>query len=129
MTYQALYARQFHEQLMELPDSVYDKVEHSIDVLVDNPGLLRDYDPPYDAATPPVDCKWYYVPGTFKVLYLAADEAALQMRPLHRRHEGGPDASFRPHGGRWIGETKGRRSSDSASFQVHTGCTPAAKSA
>jgi hypothetical protein len=82
MTYQALYARQFHEQLMELHDSVYDKVEHSIDVLVDNPGLLRDYDPPYDAATPPVDCKWYYVPGTFKVLYLAADEAALQMRFL-----------------------------------------------
>ena len=37
---------------MELPDSVYDKVEHSIDVLVDNPGLLRDYDPPYDAAMP-----------------------------------------------------------------------------
>ena len=57
MTYRALYARQFHEQLMELPDSAYDKVEHSIDVLVDNPGLLRDYDPPYDAATPPVDCK------------------------------------------------------------------------
>ena len=94
MTYQALYARQFHEQLMELPDSVYDKIEHSIDVLVDNPGLLRDYDPPHDAATPPVDCKWYYVPGTFKVLYLIADEVTLQMRflfigdaredPLHR---------------------------------------------
>ena len=52
MTYQAFYARQFHEQLMELPDSAYDKVEHSIDVLVDNTGLLRDYDPPYDAAMP-----------------------------------------------------------------------------
>ena len=82
MTYQAFYARQFHEQLMELPDSVYDKVEHSIDMLVDNPGLLRDYDPPYEAATPPVDCKWHYVPSTYKVLYLTVDEATLQMRFL-----------------------------------------------
>lgn len=94
MTYQALYARQFHEQLMELPDSVYDKVEHSIDVLLNNPGLLRDYDPPYEASLPPVECKWYYVPGTYKVAYMTVDEKALQMRflflgdtredPLHR---------------------------------------------
>ena len=79
---------------MELTGSVYGKVERSIDVLLDNPGLLRDYDPPYEAASPPVDCKWHYVPGTYKVLYLAVDEAASQMRfiflgdtredPLHR---------------------------------------------
>ena len=48
--YQALYARQFHEQLMELPESVYGKIEHSVDILLDNPGLLRNYDPPYEAA-------------------------------------------------------------------------------
>lgn len=45
--YEVLYARQFHEQLMELPGSVYDRAEHSIDVIADNPGLLRVYDPPY----------------------------------------------------------------------------------
>ena len=94
MSYEVLYSRQFHGQMMELPDPVYDKVDHSIDVLSDNPGLLREYDPPYEAAAPPVDCRWYYVPGTSKVLYLAVDEGASLMRflfigdtredPLHR---------------------------------------------
>ena len=42
MPYEVLYARQFHEQMMELTDSVYDKIDHSIDVLASNPGLLRD---------------------------------------------------------------------------------------
>jgi hypothetical protein len=41
--YEVLYARQFHEQLMVLPDSVYERVEHSVDVVADNPGLLRVY--------------------------------------------------------------------------------------
>jgi len=94
MPYEALYARQFHEQMMELPDSVYDKVDHSIDVLASNPGLLREYVPPYEAAVPPVECKWYFVPGSYKVVYLTIDEEAKQMRflflgdtredPLHR---------------------------------------------
>lgn len=94
MSYEILYARQFHEQMMELPDSVYDKIDHSIEVLADNPGLLREYDPPYEAATPPVECKWYFVPGTYKVLYLAVDEETRRMLflfigdtredPLHR---------------------------------------------
>ena len=94
MPCEVLYSQQFHGQMMELPDSVYDKVDHSIDVLSDNPGLLREYDPPYEAAVPPVDCRWYYVPGTSKVLYLAVDEEANLMRflfigdtredPLHR---------------------------------------------
>ena len=53
--YQALYVRQFHEQLMELPESVYEKIEHSVDILLDNPGLLRDYDPPYEATILPVE--------------------------------------------------------------------------
>ena len=57
--YQALYARQFHEQLMELPESVYEKIEHSADILLDNPGLLRDYDPPYEATIPPVESSNY----------------------------------------------------------------------
>lgn len=92
--YEVLYARQFDEQLMELPDSVYDRVEHSIDVIVDNPGLLRAYDPPYEAAAPPMDVRWYYVPRAYKVIYLALDEEGRQMRmlflgdtredPLHR---------------------------------------------
>lgn len=43
--YEVIYARQFHEQLMELSDGVYDRVEHSVDVIADNPGLLRAYDP------------------------------------------------------------------------------------
>lgn len=92
--YQALYARQFHEQLMELPESVYDKIEHSVDILLDNPGLLRDYDPPYEAIIPPIECKWYYVPGSYKVIYLTIDDTTRSMRflflgdtredPLHR---------------------------------------------
>ena len=94
MPYEVLYSRQFNEQMMELPDSVYDKVDHSIGILADSPGLLRDYDPPYEAARPPVECKWYYVPGSCKVVYLAVDEDAGQMcflflgdtreDPLHR---------------------------------------------
>ncbi len=31
MSYTAVYARQFHDQLMELPDSLYERIEHSID--------------------------------------------------------------------------------------------------
>ena len=79
---------------MELPDSVYGKIEHSIGVLADNPGLSRDYDPSYEAARPPVDCKWHFVSGTFKVIYFIVDEHAEQLRflfigdtredPLHR---------------------------------------------
>lgn len=94
MPYEALYAQQFHEQMMELPDSVYDKIDHSIGVLANNPGLLREYDPPYEAAVPPVECKWYFVPGSYKIVYLTIDEEAEQMRflflsdtredPLHR---------------------------------------------
>ena len=94
MPYEVLYARQFNEQMMELPDSVYDKIDNSIDVLASNPGLLRDYGPPYEAAVPPVECKWYFVPGSYKVVYLTVDEEEGQMRflflgdtredPLHR---------------------------------------------
>ncbi|MEE8716293.1 MAG: hypothetical protein SOI26_10300 [Coriobacteriales bacterium] len=80
--YEVLYARQFHEQLMVLPDSVYERVEHSVDVVADNPGLLRVYDPPYEAAVPPLDLRWYYVPHTHKVIYLEQDEQARQLRPL-----------------------------------------------
>ena len=67
---------------MLLPDSVYDRIEHSVDVLLDSPGLLRDYDPPYDAALPPIDCKWYFVPGTCKVLYLTVDHKAQHLKFL-----------------------------------------------
>ena len=80
--------------MMELPDSVYDRIEHSVDVLADNPDLLREYDPPCEAARLPANCKWYYVPRTTKALYLTVDHDALQMRflflsdtredPLHR---------------------------------------------
>ena len=94
MGYKALYSKQFHEQLMELSGSVYERAEHSIDVVLDEPGLLRDYGPSYDAAFPPVDCKWYLVPGSTKVLYLSIEYATRQMRflylgdtredPLHR---------------------------------------------
>lgn len=79
MTYEVLYVRQFHEQMMELPDSLYDRIEHSIDALTENPGLLRDYDPPYEAAFPPVECKWYFVPNTSKILYLMLDDEAKRM--------------------------------------------------
>ena len=94
MGYAAVYARQFHDQLMELPDPLYERIEHSVDVILDNPGLLREYDPPYEAAIPPVECKWYYVPNTYKVIYVTTDDAVGQMRflflgdtredPLHR---------------------------------------------
>lgn len=82
MPYEVLYARQFHEQMAELPDSTYNRIEHSIDVLASNPGLLREYDPPYEAAIPPVDCKWYFVPGSYKVVYLTIDEKLRQLRFL-----------------------------------------------
>lgn len=41
------YTEQFDNQVMELPEPVYDRVEASVDVLATNPGLARDY------ATPP----------------------------------------------------------------------------
>ena len=80
MTYQVEYARQFHEQLMELNDSEYERIEHSIDVIANNPGLVRDYDPPYEAAVPPLAFKWYYVPKTYKTIYLTVDEHARTIR-------------------------------------------------
>lgn len=74
MRCQVLYAPLFHEQLMALPDRVYERVEHSIDLLASQPGLARDYDPQYDADMPPIDCKWHYVPRTSKVIYFTYDE-------------------------------------------------------
>ena len=73
------YARQFAEQLTELPDTTYERVEGSVDVLASNPGLARQYDPQYEAARPPVPCRSYPVPRTTKVIYLVADE---QLRKL-----------------------------------------------
>ena len=35
------YARQFAEQLLDLPDATYERVEGSVDVLASNPGLAR----------------------------------------------------------------------------------------
>ena len=68
------YARQFHDQLMALPNAIYDRVEASVDFLAANPGLARAYDPAYEAARPPVPCRCYPVPRTTKVIYLVADE-------------------------------------------------------
>ena len=76
------YARQFGEQLSDLPDSLYDRVEASIDILAANPGLARDYDPSYDAARPPVPCRCRPVPRTTKVIYLLADEASRTLTML-----------------------------------------------
>lgn len=73
-TWDVRYARQFAEQLAELPNSTYDRVEGSINVLVANPGPAREYDPAYEAARPPVPCRCYPVPRTTKVIYLVADE-------------------------------------------------------
>lgn len=39
------YTEQFDNQVMELPESVYDRVEASVDVLATNPGLARDLRP------------------------------------------------------------------------------------
>ena len=44
------YARQFAEQLAELPDVTYDRAEGSVDILASNPGLARRYDPQYEVA-------------------------------------------------------------------------------
>lgn len=63
------YTEQFDSQLMELPDSIYDRVEASVDVLATNLGLARDYDPTYEAARPPVPCLCYGVPRTTKVIF------------------------------------------------------------
>lgn len=94
MTYEVIYTRQFHEQLMELPDPIYDRVEHSIDIIISNPGLARNYDPSYEAAFPPIECKWYLVPNSHKVLYLTINPDMKQIQflfvgdtredPLHR---------------------------------------------
>ena len=97
MAYAVIYARQFHEQLMELEEYDYARVEGSIDVMAENPGLARDYDPPYPADNPPKSFKWYHVPRTYKVIYLTVDDAErvircyyladARMDPLHRFDE------------------------------------------
>ena len=76
------YARQFAEQLAELPDAIYNRVEGSIDILVSNPGLARRYDPQYEASRPPVPCRSYPVPRTTKVIYLVADEERRELTML-----------------------------------------------
>ena len=76
------YARQFAEQLAELPDATYDRVESSVDVLASNPGFARRYDPQYEAARPPVPCRSYPVPRTTKVIYLVADERLHELSML-----------------------------------------------
>ena len=76
------YARQFGEQLIDLPDSVYDRVEASIDILATNPGLAREYDPSYEAARPPMPCRCYPVPRTMKVIYLVTDEGSRTLTML-----------------------------------------------
>ena len=65
---------------MGLTDYEYEHVEGSIDVIADNPGLARDYDPYYAAALPPLAFKWYYVPKTYRVVYLTIDELAKTIR-------------------------------------------------
>lgn len=76
------YTEQFDSQLMELSDSVYDRVEASVDVLATNPGFARDYDPTYEAARPPVACLCYVVPRTTKVIYLVEDEGKRMLTML-----------------------------------------------
>ena len=76
------YARQFAEQLAELPDATYDRVEGSVDILASNPGLARRYDPHYEAARPPVPCRSYPVPRTTKVIYLVTDEERRKLTML-----------------------------------------------
>ena len=76
------YTRQFAEQLAELPDATYKRLEDSIDVLESNPSLSRRYDPQYEAARPPVPCRCYPVPRTTKVIYPMADETARELTML-----------------------------------------------
>lgn len=79
MSYRVVYSPRFYEQERALSDSVYERVEHSIDILTDNPGIAHDYLPSYDADLPPVDCKWHCVPGTGKIIYFAVDDDIQRM--------------------------------------------------
>ncbi len=76
------YTQQFTEQLWVLPDTTYERVEDSVDVLASNPGLARHYDPHYEAARPRVPCRNYSVPRTTKVIYLLADEEGRELTML-----------------------------------------------
>ena len=76
------YARQFAEQLADLPNAVYERVEGSVDALASNPGLARLYNPQYEAAQPPVPCRSYPVPRTTKVTYLVMDEKEHELTML-----------------------------------------------
>ncbi len=94
MGYKALFARSFHDELMGLSSYDQNRIETSIDILLENPRLAREYEPYYPSSKPPFDLRCYYVPRTHKLLFLTIGEtdktlrfyfiADTRMDPLHR---------------------------------------------
>ncbi|WP_165063122.1 hypothetical protein [Adlercreutzia sp. ZJ154] len=73
-SYSSIYAKSFNDALLVLPDVIYERIEHVVDLLENFPNLGRPYNPDYDAALPPIDCMQMFVNKTHCVLYYTIDE-------------------------------------------------------
>lgn len=77
--YAAIYAESFNEALLMLPDSVYERVEHTIGLLEEFPKLGHPYRPEYEASPPPVDCMQMFVDKTRCALYYMIEEKTREL--------------------------------------------------
>lgn len=78
-SYSSVYAESFNDALLALPDAMYARVEHVVDLLESFPHLGRSYDPVYEAALPPIECMQMFVDETHCVLYYMIAERDKQL--------------------------------------------------
>lgn len=68
------------EQLSVLPSAVFSKIERSLALIKQFPGLGRLYEPTFGETLPPRACRMLTVGKTTKVIYYQVDEIACSIR-------------------------------------------------
>lgn len=76
----SVYSEYFQEQLDQVSDKLFERIDRSIALLETMPGLGREYEPEYEADLPPFSRRFMVVPRTTKCLYFTVDEDARVLR-------------------------------------------------
>lgn len=94
--YTSVFSQTFGERMLALPNAVYARVNHTIDLLERFPGMGHVYEPAYEAADIPVECLQIHVPDTYCTLYYFVDEDARELCFLFLEDmRANPDTRFR----------------------------------